>query len=820
MYADADSRQQLLRRNMVQLASTITFIGHLTLLFVAQKRNFDQTTSKSFIEPSIDDKNAEIQYLAGRGQCKKAEINIRELQRTYEAGTETYVMYPPSRASFFSVLKAFASRSNKKNNVADNPAAACEAFFLWMLDLHFTMANDQMEINHELFSVVIESWARSHVKEAATRAERMLLRSLEFASQSKRQQSEKLDQSSYANSFNLVINAYAKGRDANVLEKAEVLMDMMQEHDIRPNAMTFTSLADCYAGRSGKDKRAAHKAEQILVRMVAFDIPPDVCVYNTIILAWARSKLPYSGQKADDMLREMERSDAVEIKPNVKTYTTVISAWAKKKSVNKAEATFKRMVDRYEHGDGSCKPDTFAYNGLINAYERSSQTISTERAVELLDTLEKSYVINGDEDLKPSDRTYAMVVGLLCRQKDYSATQKAEEILLHIQLLHESGFEEISPSVHILNTVLQSWSDLVDCGKHDAAEKSESLLFRAEKSVIDGEAEVSYRPNSKSFQITFDAWIKCGNDTMLGANALDRARRFLDWMENLFEIGNAAAKPSVLNHYVPLLNAWSRDACSYAAKNAEDTLDRIICKHKEGMSDTRLKASYFSAVISRWAKIKDSGTKCEMLLKRLQQHYVVPDIFVLNGVLNAYANCNSKAAATKAELLLNFMQLEYGVKPDKISYCIVIKVYSKSRHLWHRAAKAETLLSHMKQRYLNGDKDMKPTIVVYNSILNACAMSYNGRSEAVEIAKRIYTEACETDPNSVTFGTMLRVFENLLVGDEHRSKAALMVFRQCREAGQIDGFILKKIQQLAPSASESYFRKENLDPDKMANQIF
>jgi hypothetical protein len=58
------------------------------------------------------------------------------------------------------------------------------------------------------------------------------------------------------------------------------------------------------------------------------------------------------------------------VKPNTITYNSVIDAWANSKDPNagiRAEAILQRMEEQYKMGNRDVEPNTLSYNSAINA---------------------------------------------------------------------------------------------------------------------------------------------------------------------------------------------------------------------------------------------------------------------------------------------------------------------------------------------------------------------------------------------------------------------------------------------------------------------
>lgn len=92
------------------------------------------------------------------------------------------------------------------------------------------------------------------------------------------------------NSYNIVINAYAKSRQVDAARKAEaILYRLINQKDkrMRPNSRSFGVVISIWA--RSKERGAADRAEQLLHQMEKLyvegnrDAEPNVIVYSTVV---------------------------------------------------------------------------------------------------------------------------------------------------------------------------------------------------------------------------------------------------------------------------------------------------------------------------------------------------------------------------------------------------------------------------------------------------------------------------------------------------------------------------------------------------------
>lgn len=155
----------------------------------------------------------------------------------------------------------------------------------------------------------------------------------------KRYEAKTCDVPPDAASYTTAINAWARSREPDAVERAEEILSWCEESyrngnlKAKPNSLTYNSLINCYSKSSMSS--AAHKAMEVLETMKEKsklegfeDCRPDVVTYTSVIDALAKQKTAEAAEKAIQLLEELEQAyeqspDGQRLKPNVRTYTSV-----------------------------------------------------------------------------------------------------------------------------------------------------------------------------------------------------------------------------------------------------------------------------------------------------------------------------------------------------------------------------------------------------------------------------------------------------------------------------------------------------------------
>ncbi|KAL7542995.1 hypothetical protein ACHAXR_012279, partial [Thalassiosira sp. AJA248-18] len=267
------------------------------------------------------------------------------------------------------------------------------------------------------------------------------------------------------NSYNLILDAYAKSDLREAATRAELLLECMErkcrtDRNVAPDAYSFTSTINAIE-RSRYHKARGSWAEKVFLRMRELNSQglvesPTTPVYNSLLNAlitsqesgslWRAEELftdieaaglansrtyntmlkgyavfvrsrddgriisPAHPHKAEKLLSEMEYSYFSEglasvIIPDKYSYTTVISAYGRSGAQRKAANALDllhRMIDSYEEGNSAARPGTYAFNAVLNA---CAHTRNPEERLEAFTILCSTLILQSDW-ARPDHTTY------------------------------------------------------------------------------------------------------------------------------------------------------------------------------------------------------------------------------------------------------------------------------------------------------------------------------------------------------------------------------------------------------------------------------
>ena len=471
--------------------------------------------------------------------------------------------------------------------------------------------------------------------------------------------------------------------------------------------------------------------------------------------------------------------------PIVYTYSACLNAFAKSSDLdapNQAETLLADMIKAYEAGDMDVKPNVVNYNSVINAWGRCKKEGSSERASEILRTME-------DEGVEPDAVSYSLVVSAWAHSSNANATTLAEEALEEMEVWAKEKNREIddafdnglsdhasargqfdkdgdTPSslpairVHLdvecYNTVLITLSKRRE---PDASDRAFAILNRMHHLADNGFETV--RPNAKSWNSVLNTLSRAQdphsaeraenilrdmrvagtqpdvfsyaallhayqkNASSYGA---ERADNIIREMEQLHFDGILSDSPDVY-HYTIACACWARSGELIAAQRCWEILQHMERRVKQGYPNCRPNVRTYNAVIDAYAR-GHHVDEAEKLLNQMINRYeagdakVKPDGFTFNAVINAWTRSRRKDCGSRAEAilkrLLEFHEMNPDVKPDSRSFSHIIDYYARSREC-DAGKKAEWLLMGMIKMYERGYVDVLPNIFPFTAVISTYA---------------------------------------------------------------------------------------------------
>lgn len=566
----------------------------------------------------------------------------------------------------------------------------------------------------------------------------------------------------------------------------------------------------------------------------------NLAEFDNVFEAWsshAKTKGMSAADSASDLLDALEKNmnrlagGNTFITWNVAWYNNVMHAYAvcsgQRQAAEKADAILNKMLlacREYRPGDGGIappEPTTRSFNVVINAWAKSGERDSGERAEHVFTMMENwRQECNGRSDYNgalPNARSLSGVLDAWAQSNASGAEGRASRILMFaiekqraaVRCKREgepaAAGTVIKPNVIMFNSVIHAW---VNSNRgQEGAEQAERLLRVMERLDESGELgytddsdsdDVGLKPNTRTLSLVVDAWARCESKDKVGG-AAKRAQDILDQMEKLYREGKDV-KPSYIT-FTSCIAAWARSERNpNAAENAEELLDRLILLYEDtGDKDFYPTTATFNAVISAFARsdLEESVKLAEGVFS-LMNAYCEADTYSYNCLINAHAK---KGYGMTAQNLLEDMEIacrkgDTSSCPDRVTYNTVIYAWSKSSH-FRGAEEAERLLEKMKRLYDEGRADLKPTPTTYTAVMTAWGRSKHPKqAENANRLLRAMIEGYEAGDDSLrpdvkAFTTAINVCARMTVvldSDHARSvlKIAIQTFEEMKNNPKYD----------------------------------
>ena len=109
----------------------------------------------------------------------------------------------------------------------------------------------------------------------------------------------------------------------------------------------------------------------------------------------------------------------------------------------------------------------------------------------------------------------------------------------------------------------------------------------------------------------------------------------------------------------------------------------------------------------------------------------------------------------------------------------------------------------MKQ-YKNGNKTLKPNVVIINAVINACVYTYGDWDEqqrAMEIAHNQLKLLESSDygiADHLTYGSFLKVCANQMPDGDSRKQISEVIVKKCIRDGQFGNLVLQQLRSMGP----------------------
>ena len=516
---------------------------------------------------------------------QKAKENIQRLEEMYqkEQDMECKYLYTPNTHNWNMLIRAHG-----KSNARDAPIQA-ERILSQLKDLSAknTLGTGSNPRDLDLtikpsvisYTEVIDSYAKSKLPNAAEKAEALLYEMLELAEKDDGTYDEDITPTSIT--CDAVLNAWARRgaiegaeRAEQILERVEYIRTKGKCVNIQPTSYSFATVISAWA-KAAKigDTYSGDRSQHILKRMMEFRkeimnqegpdseyaklLKPDSVVYNSVLDAWARTRTPIAGTKADELLFQMEERKRMgdhDLSPDTITYNSVINCHASSGHINAAKAAEKvlKKMEIASKSNPTVVPNTLTYNQVLKAYSTSKLPEGTNRA----DIILRYMMQSGNKNIQPDSFSFSTCLNIWAKSKEPGKAEKAYAILSKMEETYRlTGKEQMRPNVITYNTVLNACAFSAytpDDEKKKALSIAVNIFNEMRKSDLVHPDAVTYGNMLKCIsnlvpkgevrnKMAIDLFTKCREEGLVNGLVFDEIRRAVP-TEVLSDILSAAMK--------------------------------------------------------------------------------------------------------------------------------------------------------------------------------------------------------------------------------------------------------------------------------------
>ena len=323
--------------------------------------------------------------------------------------------------------------------------------------------------------------------------------------------------------------------------------------------------------------------------------------------------------------------------------------------------------------------------------------------------------------------------------------------------------------------------------------------FNNDKLKIDKRTKV----DTLTFNFVLSCWMNIADQEI---SAGDEVMRILNRMKGSYRLGNKEMKPNKLSFSMTTM-ALLKSKGPLAALQAEEVLQDMIFFSKDGENQDKPAKDAFDNVLNALSKFnhqeedtqrrEENLTRALRLLEQMEELHLKPDSLTYNSIIAIILTTKgSKEAVNRIKSIIEIMKKKYSsgdninAKVDTISYNSLIKACVNNND----EKMAERILRNMIAESDSGNKDVRPDIITWNSVLEAHAKSKS--KDSVQNATRLLQEMTECNylhPDKVTMSLMMiALTRSAHRGDKKAGKQAMLILDRM-EAQNANG-----LEQLKP----------------------
>ena len=413
-----------------------------------------------------------------------------------------------------------------------------------------------------------------------------------------------------------------------------------------------------------------------------------------------------------------EDEDDTSLRPDTIFFTNVIRSWAKSgrfEAPEMAEGLLQMMHEFYSNsGWIESAPNAYSYAATMEAWSNSQRhPDSTERIEALLEEMKNSDLVQ----VVPDRVSYQYVLNAWANSKTTAGAERAYDILQEMIALYKAGNVLVAPNASNFSRVILA---LAQSGNEERVD----LVLEQLQNLYAETGDPNFEPTDECWKACIIAKAKTGG--------VEEAQGILDdFIERAISKGNPHLMPR-RGYFIDTLVAWTKAKDQMlAAEMSQKVLNRMVelAQGDDSYRHLRPDAKTYEKVILAWSRSRhySAPERIQSLLREMKRqhdvgdHKMRPSLVGYTNLMLAWQRSGRKESTDEIQHLFEALQSQWKtrgnlhLRPDRYIFGILIDSWARRKDF----DRVESIFEEMMSEWRNGNRDARPDIHIFHSILRA-----------------------------------------------------------------------------------------------------